>query len=78
VKLPLRVTAIGVLKLIDLGLTVADKVSAWWTARQDGKSQPLSFKDVQNIEGQIEKATRSRAPTVVLPRRPPPPPPRKG
>jgi hypothetical protein len=73
VKLPLRVTAIGVLKLIDLGLTVTDKVSAWWAARQDGKSQPLSFKDVQNIEGQIEKATRSRAPTVVLPRRPPPP-----
>jgi hypothetical protein len=78
VKVPLRVTGIAVLKLIDLGLTVADKVSTWWQKRGDSGGEPLTYKDVANIERQIEKATRSRAPTVVLPRRPPPPPPRKG
>lgn len=67
-KVPLRVAGIGVLKLIEGGLWVADKLDRWLEARKAAKSEPLTFKDVQNIEKQIDSATRSRAPTVIIPR----------
>jgi hypothetical protein len=69
VKLPLRLTGLGVLKLLDGALTLGMKVDEWLRERKQREPKGMTFKDVQNIEKQIASATARRsAPTVIIPR----------
>lgn len=68
----MRLTWTLVGKAITLGFDVAVGIDRWLDARKARKKKGLSFKDVQHQQAQIAAATKSRAPTVILPRPPKP------
>lgn len=68
-KLPVRLTWVIIEKAVDGAFALAmaiDRGIDNWKAR---KPKGLTYKDVQHQQDQIARATRSRAKTVVLPRK---------
>lgn len=55
-------------KLTVLGFDAAIAIDRWLDARAARRRRGLSFQDVKHQQDQIARATRSRAPTVTIPR----------
>jgi hypothetical protein len=74
VKLPVPVAL--AFKVVDGALSIAIKVDAWLRERKQREPKGLRFRDVKRINeiakaaGREQSAQRSRAPTVVLPKKP--------
>lgn len=68
-KLPVRFAWTVVEKAVDGAFALAIAIDRGIDAWKARKPKGLSFKDVQHQQGQIARATRSRAKTVVLPGR---------
>lgn len=60
-------------RIVDTLLEGAIRLDRYLDERKARKKRGLSFKDVQHQQTQIARATRSRAPTVILPRPTSPP-----
>ncbi len=59
-------------RVVVFALDNAIRLDRYLDEKKARKKKGLSFKDVQNQQEQIARATKSRAPTVILRRRPPP------
>ncbi len=72
-KVPLRLAGKLLLGGLDLGLTAAMRLNDWLDARKARKREAerrgLTYKEVAHIQDQISRSTRSRAPTVIIPKK---------